>query len=82
MILNSMILNTVKIQKNIFNTTFNFFNSIIENLETVVIVNTPEHYKKHVHALLVMGETMKERFNTSVNKNFDKIETFYVNKTY
>lgn len=77
MIFNSVILNTIKIQKNIFNTSFNFLNSIAENIQTAIIVNTPEQLKHQMHSVLVMGETMKEQFNTSVNKSFNDVETFY-----
>ena len=76
MLINSTLLNTIKIQKNLFNTSFNFFNSIIENVQTAVIVNTPDQYKNQINSVLVAGETAKEKFNISVNDGFDKIETF------
>ena len=77
MIFDRMLINTIKIQTNIFNLSFNLFNSILEQMEAALMISAPVPIKSHMYDMIALGEIIKERYNVSVNHGLEKMENLY-----
>ncbi len=78
MALESIIKNTIKVQKTFFNSIFNTGNLIAERVGTTITVNVPSQYRAYINNLRTYGSSLRVNYRKVINEGFDKAETIYV----
>lgn len=75
MAIESLIKNSFRINKTVFNSAFNITNLVAERIGSFVTVNVPSQYSDYINKFRVYGDSLRENYRESVNEGLDRFET-------